>query len=320
MTINEDIYDRHIAQLLKFLAPIDWKNLFYSYSDIDSKLQINWEKITRKQITIVNSEDRYDHNAINIAKKYESTNMYVFLKDDKIFAVLFGDKFVIGKDGKAVERGSKAEKEISQEIGIDWTLAIRLNKAGERKKFISDIVYKSDETWVIDLRETIDDTRDLRKLRDIRKQGVWTNTPEFYAKWIKENMAKFEAKLKELKAKRVIVDNTYAQQISDFSKNVMDVYNELMTNGDKYDYNQDIENRVRKLRYNMQNLSEEYDDFIYYIMELGRSKKESDRYGEQLANDSLDKCIKDLTSAIAQANANLVEVKTKMQTYLANKR
>lgn len=319
MIINEDIYDRHIAQLLKFLAPIDWKTLFYSFGDIDSKLQINWEKITRKQIEIVNTEDRYDQNPKKVAKKYESSNLYVFLKDDEIFVALFGDRFAVGKDGKAIEKGSHAETERRIEIGLDWTLTTRMGKESTRKKLIEEIGYRSDEIWVIDLREVIDDTRDLRKLRAIRKEGVWENTPEFYAKWLKENLAKFGTKLKELKSKRVIVDNHYAKEIADFSKNVMDVYNELITNGDKYDYNQDIENRVRNLRYNIQSLTAEYDDFIKYTMDLRRSEKESDRYGAQLASSALDKSIKDLTAAIAQANANLVEVKTKMQTYLANK-
>lgn len=320
MLINEDIYDRHIAQLLKFLSGTDWKTLFYSFGDIDSKLQINWEKVTRKQIEIVNTEDRYDQNSQKIAKKYEGGNLYVFLKDDEIFVVLFSDRFIVGKDGKALEKGSNAEKERRVEVGVDWSLTARLDKESNRKKFIADIAYKSDEVWVIDLRETIDDTRDLRKLREIRKTGVWENTPEFYAKWLKENMARFGTKLKELKSKRVIVDNRYSQQITEFSKNVMDVYNELMVNGDKYDYNQDIESRVRRLRYDIQNLTAEYDDFIKYTMDLKRSEKESDRYGVQLASSSLEKCIKDFTAAIERANANLVEVKTKMQAYLANKR
>lgn len=180
----ESVIDKHIQILINQLVKLHVKP-----KDLFDKLKMNAADIDPSRIRVYEDIDKDAMKAIE--KAMDENDKYIFAIKKEMVCFIYNSKPSFRNDDYYIWIPTREGHEFGS-----WSTATEnpLWNYRENSKSISrkvKIFEHCDEVWVVDYSSSLR-REDTQRKRTNTKWGAWENTPEFYAKVLKDNLERYK--------------------------------------------------------------------------------------------------------------------------------
>jgi len=259
--ICESTFEKHIGEFMKQL-----KDKGYNLSSILRGLRVAFDKIDASRVKVY----KYVDNDVmrDVKEAFESKSSLIFGLVNGIIGIIYTPTHY-----RPYYISTEKLDNIKEFTWLDWDNR-RKNPFYKSEVTNEKTCWKqftaADEIWIINVKGVLN----TRSLTDERKQsmaGVWTNTPEFYAAWLKRNLEKYKALATQMRANKGDEFANVMDKIEEWIEKIMKVLRDYHKNIDKWN-DHSIGYLVRQLNDNARWLLGELNSVIEYRRRMSEYK------------------------------------------------
>ena len=299
--ITESVIEKHLQKLIEQL-----KRYGYPAKELFKIAPVAWDKIDASRVTVY--RDPSDKSEI---KEYTG-----YVKDDNyvVFGILNDQAGVMFYKGNItylptdVRHKGKMLSSWDMRSGSEFWR--RDNSQRSIKTKAEDMLSIADEVWVINLKGKLD-TKELKRSRVVSQQGVWENTPEFYAEWLKKNVQKYKKKIEIIRAQKnddfVPLSEKVMQVMEAISKEMIDMHKN--SEYGQWGYNSDLRYALSRINSRCQYAFNQLDDILRAKRDLEEAKRAVIEYGERSTSSAENY----ISSYSERYNSNIQALKSRLQ-------
>jgi hypothetical protein len=299
--LTESVVEKHIQKLIDQL-----KRYGISPKELFKIAPVAWDKIDASRVTVY--RDPSDKSEI---KEYSDC-----AKDENcaVFGILNGQVGVMFYNGNITylptDVKHKGKMLNSWDIRSGSEYWRRDNRQRSIKTKAEDMLKISDEVWVINIKGKLD-THELKRSRVVAQQGVWDNTPEFYADWLKKNIQRYKKKIEVIRAQKnddfVPLSEKVMQTMELISKEMIDMHKN--SEHGQWGYNSDLRYALSRINSRCQYAFNHLDDILRAKHDLEEAKRTVKDYGEHsLASEE-----NYISTYSERYNSNIQALKSRLQ-------
>lgn len=299
--LTESVVEKHLQKLVDQL-----KRYGFSAKVLFRIAPIAWDKIDASRITVY--RDPSDKSEIKEYTSYVKDADYVLfgIKDGQ-FGVMFykGDITYLPTDDK--HKGKMLNSWDMRSGNEFWR---HDNAQRSIKTKAEDMLSIADEVIVINAKGKLNTTK-LQYNRKASQDGVWDNTPEFYAKWLKNNINKYKKKIEVIRAQKnddfVPLSEKVMQTMEMISKEMIDIHKN--SEYGQWGYNADLRYALSRINTRCQYAFNHLDDILRAKHDLEEAKRNLKEYGERSPKSAENY----ISSYSERYNSNIQALKSRLQ-------
>jgi len=183
--VLESVIDKHMQMLINQLVKLHNKP-----KDVFDKLKINADKVDPSRLRVYKIIDRDTMKAVE--KAMEEKNKYIFGIKDEMVCVIYNTTLVDARrDDNYIwlptREGHVFGAWDSHNQNPLWNYKENSKSISKRAKMFEHC----DEIWILDYSNSLQRAL-IQRDRSNAKYGTWENTPEFYAKVLKDNLERYK--------------------------------------------------------------------------------------------------------------------------------
>ena len=299
--IIESVVEKHLQKLINQL-----KRYGYSVKELFKIAPVAWDKIDASRVTVY--RDPSDKSEI---KEYTSC-----VKDDNyiVFGVLNDQVGVMFYKGYVtyLPTNDKHKGKALNSWDIRSGSEFWRNDNGQRsiKTKAEDMLSVADEVWVINTKGKLN-THELKRSRVVAQQGVWDNTPEFYAKWLENNIQKYKKKIAVIRAQKnddfVPLSEKVMKVIELASKEMLDMHKN--SEYGQWGYNSNLRYALSRINSKCQYAFNQLDDILRAKHDLEEAKRNVKEFGDRSPQSAENY----ISSYSERYNSNIQALKSRLQ-------
>lgn len=299
--LTESVIEKHLQKLIDQL-----KKYGYSAKELFKIAPVVWDKIDASRVTVY--RDPSDKSEIK-----EYTNC---VKDDNhiVFGVLNNQIGVMFYKGNITylptDDKHKGKMLNSWEMRSSSEFWRKDNSQRSIKTKAEDMLSIADEVIVINAKGKLSTTR-LQYNRKSSQEGVWDNTPEFYAKWLKNNINKYKKKIEVIRAQKsdefLPLSEKVMQVLEMISKEMIEMHNN--SEYGQWGYNADLRYALSRINSRCQYAFNHLDDILRSKRDLEEAKRNVKEYGEHSPGSAENY----ISSYSERYNSNIRGLKSRLQ-------
>lgn len=299
--LTESVVEKHLQKLIDQL-----KRYGYSAKELFKIAPVAWDKIDTSRVTVY--RDPSDKSEIK-----EYTNC---VKEDNciVFGILNDQVGVMFYKGNITYLPTN-DKHKGKTLN-HWDLRSgsefwrKDNSQRSIKTKAEDMLSIADEVWVINAQGKLSTTK-LQYNRKASQDGVWDNTPEFYAKWLKNNISKYKKKIEVIRAQKnddfVPLSEKVMQTMELISKEMIDMHKN--SEHGQWGYNSDLRYALSRINSRCQYAFNQLDDILRAKHDLEDAKKTIKDYGERSPGSAENY----ISTYSERYNSNIRALKSRLQ-------
>lgn len=268
----ESVVEKHLQKLIDQL-----KRYGYSAKELFKIAPVAWDKIDASRVTVY--RDPSDKSEI---KEYTDC-----VKDDNyaVFGILNNQVGVMFYKGNITylptDDKHKGKMLSSWDMRSGSEFWRKDNSQRSIKTKAEDMLSIADEVWVINIKGKLN-TQELKRSRVVSQQGVWDNTPEFYADWLKKNIQKYKKKIEVIRAQKsddfVPLSEKVMKVMEIISKEMIDMHKN--SEHGQWGFNSDLRYALSRINSRCQYAFNHLDDILRAKHDLEDAKKTIKDFGE----------------------------------------
>ena len=268
--VLESVIDKHMQMLINQLVKFRTKP-----KEVFDKLRINADKVDPSRLRVYKVVDTDVIKATEKAMK--DRNKYIFGIKDEIVCVIYNTTLTDSREDNYIWLPTKEGQVFGDYGDIMWKNPLWTYK--ENTKNISRRVKMfmyCDEIWILDYSTSLQRTDVQRKRKEL-KDGMWENTPEFYAKVLQDNLERYKTKGAMLRMQKGSEFESVMKEVNKFINNVTELLLDMHKNmaPDKWGYQYEC----KELMMDANNYSTRILDYIGDVLEAQRNYEESKKRG-----------------------------------------
>ena len=311
--LTESVIEKHLQKLIEQLKRFD-----YPIKSLFKIAPIAWDKIDASRVTVY--RDPSDSSEIKEYISFVRDDDYiVFGIKDGLFGVMFYKGVVTYLPTKDKHKG-KILNSIESRRENEFFKYDMFQKNIKTKA--KDMLSNADEVIVINTKGKLN-ISNLKNSRVISQQGVWENTPEFYAKWLKNNIDKYKKKVEVIRAQKndefVPLSEKVMQIMELISKEMIDLHKN--SEYGQWGHNSDLNYSLSYINGRCQLAFNDLDNVLHAKKELEKAKNDIEVYGEVLgsAENYISKYSKNYNSKIQVLKDRLQDIEDLFAKYKQEK-
>lgn len=299
--LTESVIEKHLQKLIEQLKRYD-----YSAKEIFKIAPVAWDKIDASRVTVY--RDPSDKSEI---KEYTDC-----VKDDNyiVFGILNDQVGVMFYKGNITYLPTDARHKGKMLNSWDMRSGSEFWRKDNSQRSIKtkaeDMLSIADEVWVINIKGKLN-THELKRSRVVSQQGIWDNTPEFYAEWLRKNIQKYKKKIEVIRAQKnddfVPLSEKVMQVMGVISKEMIDMHKNAEHG--QWGYNSDLRYSLSRINNKCQYAFSNLDDILRAKHDLEGAKRIAKDFGERSAGSE-----ENYISTYSQRyNSNIQALKSRLQ-------
>lgn len=298
--LTESVVEKHLQKLIDQL-----KRYGYSAKELFKIAPVAWDKIDASRVTVY--RDPSDNSEI---KEYtecvKDDNCVVFgVLNDQV-GVMFYKGYITYFPTNDKHKG-KTLKNWDLRMGSEFWR--KDNSQRSIKTKAKDMLEIADEVWVINTNGKLN-TFELKINRNKSQQGVWDNTPEFYAEWLKKNIQRYKKKIEVIRAQKnddfVPLSEKVMQTMELISKEMIDMHKN--SEHGQWGYNSDLRYALSRINSRCQYAFNQLDDILRAKHDLEEAKRSLKDYDERRGSEE-----NYLLSYSERYNSNIQALKSRLK-------
>lgn len=299
--LTESIIEKHLQKLIDQL-----KRYGYPAKELFKIAPVAWDKIDASRVTVY--RDPSDKSEIKEYTNYVKYDNYI------VFGILNDQVGVMFYNGNITylptDDRHKGKTLNSWDIRGGSEFWRKDNSQRSIKTKAEDMLSIADEVWVINAQGKLN-TKKLQYNRKASQDGVWDNTPEFYAKWLKNNISKYKKKIEVIRAQKnddfVPLSEKVMQVMELISKEMIDMHKS--SEYGQWGYNSDLRYSLSRINSRCQYAFSQLDD----ILRAKRDLEEAKRTVKELGERSPGSAENYISSYSERYNSNIQALKSRLQ-------
>lgn len=299
--LTESVVEKHLQKLIDQL-----KRYGYPAKDLFKIAPVAWDKIDASRVTVY--RDPSDNSEIKEYTSYVKDNNYA------VFGILNDQVGVMFYKGNITylptDNRHKGKILNSWDMTSDSEFWRKDNAQRSIKTKAKDMLSIADEVWVINTEGKLN-TKELKKSRAESQEGVWDNTPEFYAEWLKKNIQRYKKKIEVISAQKnddfIPLSEKVMQIMELISKEMIDMHKN--SEYGQWGYNNDLRYALSRINSKCQYAFNQLDDIIRSKHELEEAKRTIEEYGDSYTGSSENY----ISSYSERYNSNIRGLKSRLQ-------
>lgn len=299
--LTESIIEKHLQKLIDQL-----KKYGYSAKELFKLAPVAWDKIDASRVTVY--RDPSDKSEIKeYAECAKDENCLVFgILNDQVGVMFYkGNITYLPTDAK-----HKGKMLSSWDIRSGSEFWIRDNRQRSIKTKAEDMLSIADEVWVINIKGKLN-THELKRSRVVSQQGVWDNTPEFYADWLKKNIQKYKKKIEVIRAQKsddfVPLSEKVMKTMELISKEMIDMHKN--SEPGQWGFNSNLRYALSSINSRCQYTFSHLDDILRAKHDLEDAKKTIKDFGEHSPGSAENY----ISTYSERYNSNIRALKSRLQ-------
>lgn len=221
--VLESVIDKHMQMLINQLVKFRTKP-----KEVFDKLRINADKVDPSRLRVYKVVDT---DAIKATEKaMKDKNKYIFGIKDEMVCVIYNTTLTDSREDNYIWLPTKEGQVFGDYGDIMWKNPLWPYK--ENTKNISRRVKMfmyCDEIWILDYSTSLQRTDVQRKRKEL-KDGMWENTPEFYAKVLQDNLERYKMKVAMLRMQKGSEFESVMKEVNKFINNVSELLIDMHKN------------------------------------------------------------------------------------------
>lgn len=220
--VLESVIDKHIQMLINQLVKLHTKP-----KDVFDKLRINADKVDPSRLRVYKVVD--SDTIKDVEKAMKDRNKYIFGIKDEIVCVIYNTTLIESREDNYIWLPTK-EGHVFRELETRIQNPLWLYK--ESSKNISrraKLFENCDEIWILDYSTSLQRTDVQRKRKEL-KDGMWENTPEFYAKVLQDNLERYKTKVAMLRMQKGSEFESVMKDVNKFINSVTELLLDMHKN------------------------------------------------------------------------------------------
>ena len=299
--IIESVVEKHLQKLINQL-----KRYGYPAKELFKIAPVAWDKIDASRVTVY--RDPSDKSEIK-----EYTNC---VKDENciVFGILDDQAGVMFYKGNITYLPTDDRHKGKMLNSWDMISGSEFWRRDHRQRSIKskaeEMLSIADEVWVIDTKGKLK-TKELKRSRIESQQGVWDNTPEFYAEWLRKNIQKYKKKIEVIRAQK----NDDFVPLSEKVMKIMELISKEMIEMHKnsehgqWGYNSDLRYDLSSINGKCHYAFGHLDDILRAKHDLEEAKRNIEDFGER----SLASVENYISTYSQRYNSSIQALKTRLQ-------
>lgn len=299
--LTESVVEKHLQKLIDQL-----KRYGYPAKELFKLAPVAWDKIDASRVTVY--RDPSDKSEIKEYTNYVKDDNYVVfgILNDQVGVMFYkGNINYLPTDDK-----HKGKTLNNWDMRFNSEFWKKDNSQRSIKTKAEDMLSIADEVWVINTKGKLD-TNELKRSRVVSQQGVWDNTPEFYAKWLKNNITKYKKKIEVIRAQKsddfVPLSEKVMQVMELISKEMIDMHQN--SEYGRWGYNSDLRYALSRINSRCQYAFNQLEDILRAKRDLEEAKKTVKDYGERSPGSAENY----ISSYSERYNSNIQALKSRLQ-------
>lgn len=299
--LTESVVEKHLQKLIDQL-----KRYGYPAKDLFKIAPVAWDKIDASRVTVYRDpSDKSEIKEYTDCVKDENYAVFGILNDQ--VGVMFYKENITYLPTDDKHKGKMLSSWDMRSGSEFWR---RDNRQRSIKTKAEDMLSIADEVWVINIKGKLN-TQELKRSRVVAQQGVWENTPEFYAEWLKKNIQKYKKKIEVIRAQKnddfVPLSEKVMQIMELISKEMIDMHKN--TEYGQWGYNSDLRYSLSRINSRCQYAFNQLDDILRAKRDLEEAKKTIKDYGERSPGSAENF----ISSYSERYNSNIQALKSRLQ-------
>ena len=303
--ICEALFEKHMKKV------VDQLNKFgHTPKELFSRLGFMVDKIDASRVRVIHDPE---DSMSKIVKAMEEQDTVVFaIKDDLVCCVWVSGQ----RAGWCWLPTHNSHKEYALDSWAsrrDSPLYKWYNGSHRSVKSEAGMLEHADEVWVVNAKGVLN-KRKLQNERSKAKYGMWENTPEFYAKVLEQNLARYKKKIHAMRMEKGSLFEKVVKDIEEFIPKVTTLLFDMHKNiglgkwGSNY-----------RISENIQELNRLATNFLYSLNRIVQNKKSHEEwnrdgysastYNLKAYNEELDNLRESITKAQKMYNDILEMIK-----------
>lgn len=255
--ICEALFEKHMKKIVDQLDKlgIKPKSLF-------SACGFMVDKIDASRVRVIHDPE---DSMSKIVKAMEDNDYVVFaVKDDLVCCAWIKSHWVFLPTKKDHTFDSWASRRDSPLY--DW------HESGRSIKAQSRIVEHADEVWIVNAKGVLS-KRELQNERSKAKYGVWENTPEYYAKVLKQNLERYKKKIHMMRMEKGSLFEKVVKDIEEFIPKVTALLFDMHKNIGQGKWGSNY-----RISENISELNRLATNFLYSLNRIVQNKKSHEEW------------------------------------------
>lgn len=269
--VLESVIDKHIQMLINQLVKLHTKP-----KEVFDKLRINADKVDPSRLRVYKIIDR--DTIKDVEKAMGEKNKYIFGIKDEMVCVIYNTTLENPRTEDSYIWLPTKEGQVFGDYGDImwknplWTYKENTKNISRRAKLFENC----DEIWILDYSTSLQRT-DIQRKRKELKDGMWENTPEFYAKVLQDNLERYKTKGAMMRMQKGSEFESVMKEVNKFINNVTELLLDMHKNmaPDKWGYQYEC----KELMMDANNYSTRILDNIGDALEAQRNYEESKKMG-----------------------------------------
>lgn len=312
--LTESVVEKHVQKLIDQL-----KRYGYPAKELFKIANVAWDKIDASRVKVY--RDPSDKSEI---KEYtecvKDDNYVVFgILNDQV-GVMFYRGIITYLPTNDKHKGKMLNSWEMRNGSEFWR---RDNSQRSIKTKAEDMLSIADEVWVFNINGKLN-TFELKKSREISQKDVWDNTPEFYAKWLRNNIEKYNKKIEVIRAQKnddfVPLSEKVMKVIELISKEMIDMYKN--SEYGQWGYNNDLRTALSRINSKCQYAFNNLDDILREKNNLEEAKrfiKDHEECSPSFAEKHISEYSERYNSSLQKLKTKLKEIEEMFEEYKQEK-
>ena len=299
--IIESVVEKHLQKLINQL-----KRYGYPAKELFKIAPVAWDKIDASRVTVYRDQsDKSEIKEYTDCVKDENCIVFGILNDQVGVMFYKGNITYLPTDDR--HKGKMLNAWDMRSGSEFWK---KDNRQRSIKTKAEDMLSIADEVWVIDTKGKLK-TKELKRSRVESQQGVWDNTPEFYAEWLRKNIQKYKKKIEVIRAQKnddfVSLSEKVMQTLELISKEMIEMHKN--SEHGQWGYNSDLRYALSSINGRCHYAFGQLDDILRAKHDLEEAKRNIKDFGER----SLASAENYISSYSERYNSNIQALKSRLQ-------
>ena len=299
--IIESVVEKHLQKLINQL-----KRYGYPAKELFKIAPVAWDKIDASRVTVYRDpSDKSEIKEYTDCVKDENCIVFGILNDQVGVMFYNGNITYLPTDDR--HKGKMLNSWDMRSGSEFWK---KDNRQRSIKSKAEDMLSIADEVWVIDTKGKLK-TKELKRSRVESQQGVWDNTPEFYAEWLRKNIQKYKKKIEVIRAQKnddfVPLSEKVMQTLELISKEMIEMHKN--SEHGQWGYNSDLRYALSSINGRCHYAFGQLDDILRAKHDLEEAKRNIKDFGER----SLASAENYISSYSERYNSNIQALKSRLQ-------
>lgn len=255
--ICEALFEKHMKKIVDQLDKLGVKP-----KALFSACGFMVDKIDASRVRVIHDPE---DSMSKIVKAMENDDYVVFaIKDDLVCCAWIKSHWVFLPTKKGHTFDSWASRRESPLY--DW------GESGRSIKGQSRMVEHADEVWIVDAKGVLS-KKELQNDRYRAKQGVWENTPEYYAKVLEQNLARYKKKIQMMRMEKGSLFEKVVKDIEGFIPKVTALLFDMHKNIGQGKWGSNY-----RISENISELNRLATNFLYSLNRIVQNKKSHEEW------------------------------------------